>query len=114
MLNYFTDITLVLETVPEESSSSRPSTPDSSATPPPYNYSFHHEDLPENVETIPTYDFKSTSNSVSSDVTVIRRGESLPPNLVKMANIFHTKQEKGTIDVWWLYDDGGKIYALNV
>lgn len=22
---------------------------------------------------------------------------------------FQRKQKKGTIDVWWLYDDGGKV-----
>ncbi|CAG2183900.1 unnamed protein product, partial [Oppiella nova] len=25
----------------------------------------------------------------------------------ELANRFKTKQTKGTIDVWWIYDDGG-------
>ncbi|GFU03492.1 solute carrier family 12 member 2 [Nephila pilipes] len=31
---------------------------------------------------------------------------------IKMANLFHDKQMKGTIDVWWLYDDGGLTLLL--
>lgn len=27
-------------------------------------------------------------------------------------NYFNVKQEKGTIDVWWLYDDGGLTVLL--
>jgi hypothetical protein len=28
--------------------------------------------------------------------------------VLKTANRYHKKQPKGTIDVWWLFDDGGK------
>lgn len=27
-------------------------------------------------------------------------------------NFFHEKRSKGTIDVWWLYDDGGLTMLL--
>lgn len=27
-------------------------------------------------------------------------------------NYFNMKQEKGTIDIWWLYDDGGLTVLL--
>lgn len=27
-------------------------------------------------------------------------------------NFFHNKQPKGTIDVWWLYDNGGLTILL--
>lgn len=30
--------------------------------------------------------------------------------LVEASEQFNKKQGKGTIDVWWLFDDGGKIY----
>ncbi|KAG8192636.1 hypothetical protein JTE90_017198 [Oedothorax gibbosus] len=33
-------------------------------------------------------------------------------NLLLLANLFHGKQKKGTIDVWWLYDDGGLTMLL--
>ena len=36
---------------------------------------------------------------------------SLPqeaPELVTMPSRFEQVQQKGTIDVWWIYDDGGK------
>ncbi|CAG2120400.1 unnamed protein product, partial [Medioppia subpectinata] len=29
------------------------------------------------------------------------------PNVDQLANRFKTQQTKGTIDVWWIYDDGG-------
>ncbi|CAL1299875.1 unnamed protein product [Larinioides sclopetarius] len=31
---------------------------------------------------------------------------------LKMADLFHDKQAKGDIDVWWLYDDGGLTVLL--
>ena len=31
---------------------------------------------------------------------------------LKNLNIFYRKQKKGTIDVWWLFDDGGKFLCL--
>ena len=31
------------------------------------------------------------------------------PELVTMPSRFEKVQEKGTIDVWWIYDDGGTI-----
>lgn len=30
--------------------------------------------------------------------------------LVEASTQFKKKQGKGTIDVWWLFDDGGKIF----
>ncbi|KAB7503414.1 Solute carrier family 12 member 2 [Armadillidium nasatum] len=34
-------------------------------------------------------------------------GAQIPRSIIKNLNRFKTKQPKGTIDVWWLYDDGG-------
>ena len=31
----------------------------------------------------------------------------LEPKIGRLANRFKSKQKKGTIDVWWIYDDGG-------
>ena len=31
----------------------------------------------------------------------------LEPRIDQLANRFKNKQRKGTIDVWWIYDDGG-------
>ncbi|KAL7639645.1 UNVERIFIED_CONTAM: hypothetical protein RMT77_010147 [Armadillidium vulgare] len=36
----------------------------------------------------------------------------LPKSVVQDLNRFKTKQPKGTIDVWWLYDDGGLTILL--
>ncbi len=33
--------------------------------------------------------------------------EGVSPELITMPSRFETAQEKGNIDVWWLYDDGG-------
>jgi hypothetical protein len=35
------------------------------------------------------------------------QGNASPETLVVSIKQFQLKQEKGTIDVWWLYDDGG-------
>lgn len=35
-------------------------------------------------------------------------GTEVPKDIVENLSLFLTKQSKGTIDVWWLYDDGGK------
>jgi len=32
----------------------------------------------------------------------------LPKHVLNNLTRFQRKQKKGTIDVWWLYDDGGK------
>ena len=42
-----------------------------------------------------------------------RRPSDLPPvpevpDIASLPSRFEKKQEVGTIDVWWLYDDGGK------
>jgi len=29
------------------------------------------------------------------------------------ANLYFNKKQKGTIDVWWLFDDGGTSYCWN-
>lgn len=34
-------------------------------------------------------------------------GSCVPKETLDAIGIFHNKQTKGTIDVWWLYDDGG-------
>jgi hypothetical protein len=36
-----------------------------------------------------------------------RGGSSVPKELLDTLGVFNKKQKKGTIDVWWLYDDGG-------
>ncbi len=36
------------------------------------------------------------------------REEGVTPELITMPSRFETLQEKGYIDVWWLYDDGGR------
>ncbi|CAB3372416.1 Hypothetical predicted protein [Cloeon dipterum] len=39
-------------------------------------------------------------------------GISLPENVMKKVTIFNSSLKKGTIDVWWLYDDGGLTLLL--
>lgn len=93
----------MLETVPEESS--RTSYPDErSMTPPPNPFS--QEDASHDMQTLPSLDY-SEELPKFVESTDADGGKSLPPNFEKMANIFHEKQAPGTIDVWWLYDDGG-------
>jgi solute carrier family 12 (sodium/potassium/chloride transporter), member 2 len=37
-----------------------------------------------------------------------RGGSTVPKELLETLGVFNKKQKKGTIDVWWLYDDGGE------
>uniref|UniRef100_A0A8C6TC51 Solute carrier family 12 member 1 n=1 Tax=Neogobius melanostomus TaxID=47308 RepID=A0A8C6TC51_9GOBI len=46
--------------------------------------------------------------SVCGPPQVVRMNE----NLVEASNLFKKKQPKGTIDVWWLFDDGGLTLLL--
>lgn len=41
-----------------------------------------------------------------------RGGSCVPKHILDALGIFHTKQENRTIDVWWLYDDGGLTMLL--
>jgi len=36
----------------------------------------------------------------------------LPKSVVNNLTQFRTKQRKSTIDIWWLYDDGGLTMLL--
>jgi solute carrier family 12 (sodium/potassium/chloride transporter), member 2 len=38
--------------------------------------------------------------------------KDIPKEVSDAMNFFHDKQPKGTIDVWWLYDDGGLTMLL--
>lgn len=41
-----------------------------------------------------------------------RGGSAVPKEILDNLNVFNRKQGKGTIDVWWLYDDGGLTILL--
>lgn len=38
-------------------------------------------------------------------------GLELPRDTKAQVTLFQGKQKKGTIDVWWLYDDGGNAFS---
>ncbi|XP_064608218.1 solute carrier family 12 member 2-like [Liolophura sinensis] len=54
-----------------------------------------------------TYEPSTGTNSVHLSVSSARKPEPINKDLLKAMNRFHRKQKKGTIDVWWLFDDGG-------
>lgn len=39
-------------------------------------------------------------------------GTELPKEFLNSITQFQRKRKRGTIDVWWLYDDGGNIIRL--
>jgi solute carrier family 12 sodium/potassium/chloride transporter 2 len=39
-------------------------------------------------------------------------GNPLPTSVIDSLTRFQRKQPKGTIDIWWLYDDGGLTILL--
>lgn len=38
--------------------------------------------------------------------------DNIPQDVLDAMTFFQRKQPKGTIDVWWLYDDGGLTMLL--
>uniref|UniRef100_A0A182PIC3 Bumetanide-sensitive sodium-(Potassium)-chloride cotransporter n=1 Tax=Anopheles epiroticus TaxID=199890 RepID=A0A182PIC3_9DIPT len=51
---------------------------------------------------------ESPSNTSRESIACSTRpGSCLPLELHERLNVFQLKQPQGTIDVWWLYDDGG-------
>lgn len=38
--------------------------------------------------------------------------KELPKSVLDSMNFFQEKRPKGTLDVWWLYDDGGLCLLL--
>jgi len=41
-------------------------------------------------------------------------GYDLPKDTMNEITRFQRKQKKGSIDVWWLYDDGGNVSIFTV
>ena len=39
-------------------------------------------------------------------------GNELPKSVMNRITLFQRKQKKDTIDVWWLYDDGGIVCVI--
>lgn len=54
----------------------------------------------------------SPSLSVSVCAPPIPQVAKMNERLVEASSQFKKKQPKGTIDVWWLFDDGGRCWFL--
>ncbi|KAG1669087.1 Solute carrier family 12 member 2 [Nymphon striatum] len=57
----------------------------------------------------------SSERKLSSTKLMKGGNKDIPKEILSSVNQFHRKQEKGTLDVWWLFDDGGiqHIHYLN-
>lgn len=63
------------------------------------------------VNTSPNPDEEGRKRKSQSYPEEITEGEDIPKEIYDRMFPFQKKQKKhGTIDVWWLYDDGGKIF----
>lgn len=49
---------------------------------------------------------------VEKILSVSASSQQLPKTIMDGISVFKKKQDKGTIDVWWLYDDGGLTMLL--
>lgn len=47
-----------------------------------------------------------------SELYVSTEGKPLSPPTLRQLTHFRRKQDKGFVDVWWLYDDGGRNTAV--
>lgn len=48
----------------------------------------------------------------NSIIYAAKDGTALPKSVLDSMNVFNQRASKGTIDVWWLYDDGGLTMLL--
>lgn len=48
----------------------------------------------------------------NSIIYAAKDGTALPKAVLDSMNVFNKRAPKGTIDVWWLYDDGGLTMLL--
>ena len=56
----------------------------------------------------PPKDFEMSTQSTPEDA-----GKTLERSVSQIdSNVLFSKKQKGTIDVWWLFDDGGMSWAL--
>lgn len=59
-------------------------------------------------DSVSTKKKKQSNQGSKSDVYQSKSSTDFPKDVMNQINQFQRKQKKGTIDVWWLYDDGGK------
>lgn len=52
---------------------------------------------------------KANERKLSSTKLMKGQNKEISREILSSVNQFHRKQEKGTLDVWWLFDDGGDI-----
>ena len=59
----------------------------------------------------PLIERKNPAGTETPSSTQVVRGlsKAIPKDVLTSVNQFQRKQKKGTIDVWWLYDDGGNF-----
>lgn len=51
---------------------------------------------------------KRSNHGSKSDLYNSKNSSDFPKDVMNQVTFFQRKQKKGTIDVWWLYDDGGE------
>ena len=57
----------------------------------------------------PPKDFEMSQQTTPDD----HAGKTLERSLSQIdSNVLFSKKQKGTIDVWWLFDDGGIVYLF--
>ncbi|XP_064474706.1 solute carrier family 12 member 2-like [Ornithodoros turicata] len=66
--------------------------------------------MPDSDVALPKVDTTPKRKSMTSQVLDLAK--TIPKNVLHSVNQFQRKQKKGTIDVWWLYDDGGLTMLL--
>ncbi|EEB16309.1 sodium-potassium-chloride cotransporter, putative [Pediculus humanus corporis] len=55
---------------------------------------------------------KEPTSQTKEEFQLNQTGKRLSQNIMQAMSLFNSKQDKGTIDVWWLYDDGGLTILL--
>lgn len=81
------------------------------------NLSFNEIESVNSTFTIPQLPPMSNQQHKDENLDAVtyltKNGSNVPRDILDALNIFNRKQLKGTIDVFWLYDDGGNKKKIN-
>ncbi|XP_021952830.1 solute carrier family 12 member 3 [Folsomia candida] len=87
----------------------------SESSSPPGSPKVERKTLPDQVVNNQLVGFSSNKKSRKHSLSAMYKGPGgaiLPRHVLSNITQFQRKQKKGTIDVWWLYDDGGLSILL--
>ena len=66
------------------------------------------------VYACPSYRLSFEDEPSEPPASLAQEEVDTPPELITMPSRFEQVQERGYIDVWWIYDDGGQYKLMRL